>query len=90
MNELYYATRNKETYLKRIGYKYVCIWEHNYHLNMKKEEGMKEYVSSLDIRSRLKPRDSFFGGRTNAIKLYHQTEEPGETIEYYDYTRYKF
>ena len=51
---------------------------------------MKEYVSSLDIMDRLNPRDSFFGGRTNAIKLYHETDKPGETIEHYDYTRYVF
>jgi hypothetical protein len=49
---------------------------------MKMEEGMKEYVSSLDIRDRLNPRDSFFGGRTNAIKLYHETDNPGETEKY--------
>ena len=57
--------------------------EHDYHRNMKMEEGMKEYVSSLDIRDRLNPRDSFFGGRTNAIKLYHETDNPGETTEHY-------
>ena len=33
------------------------------------------------------PRDSFFGGRTNAIKLYHEVKEPEETIEYFDLTR---
>lgn len=51
------------------------------------EEGMKDYITSLDVMDRLNPRDSFFGGRTNAIKLYHEVEKPGETIEYYDYTR---
>ena len=87
MNELYYMTKRKENYLKRIGYRYVCIWEHEYLQNMTLEEGMKDYITSLDVMDRLNPRDSFFGGRTNAIKLYHEVEKPGETIEYYDYTR---
>ncbi len=33
----------------------------------------------------LEPRDAFFGGRTNAIKLYHQTHED-EEIHYVDFT----
>ena len=87
MNELYYATKRKEMYLKRIGYKYVCIWEHEYLKNIKQDEEMAEFVGTLDIVERLHPRESFFGGRTNAIKLYHEVEKPGETIEYFDYTR---
>ena len=57
---------------------------------MNLEERMKEYVTSLDVVERLNPRDSFFGGRTNAIKLYHEVEKPGEIIEYFDYTRSMF
>lgn len=80
MNELYYMTKRKENYLKRIGYRYVCTWEHKYLQNMTLEEGMKDYITSLDVMDRLNPRDSCFGGRTNAIKLYHEVEKPGETI----------
>jgi len=46
---------------------------------------MKYFVSQLDVQDRLNPRDSFFGGRTNAVKLHHKVDE-GETIEYYDFT----
>ena len=77
-------------HLKKLGYKYVCIWEHDFKKQLKDNVEMREYVSTLDIEGRLCPRDSFFGGRTNAIKLYHQIEEPGETIEYLDFTRYVF
>ncbi|CAG2238521.1 unnamed protein product [Mytilus edulis] len=59
MNELYYATKRKEMFLKRMGYKYVCIWEHEYHRKINLEEGMKEYVTSLDVVDRLNVRDSF-------------------------------
>ena len=33
----------------------------------------------------LKPRDAFFGGRTNAVKLYHHASG-SEKIKYYDFT----
>ena len=38
-------------------------------------------MSSLDLQ----PRDSFFGGRTNAIRL-HYLCQPDETIRYVDFT----
>ena len=42
-------------------------------------------VNQLDIVAPLNPHDAFCGGRTNAIKLYHQTEAH-EEIDYYDFT----
>ncbi|XP_063446821.1 uncharacterized protein LOC134726353 [Mytilus trossulus] len=53
---------------------------------LQQDEEIRAYVSSIEVTDRLDPRDSFFGGRTNAIRLYHETTEPGETIEYYDFT----
>lgn len=87
INELYYMTKKREMELKRRGYEYVCIWEHEFREQLEKDDKMREYVSTLDVTDRLNPRESFFGGRTNAIKLYHECKEPGETIEYYDFTR---
>lgn len=87
MNELYYMTNKKRNDLIRLGYQYKCIWEHEFHEQLKSDADMRSYVSTLDITDRLNPRDSFFGGRTNAIKLFHQVQKPGETIEYYDFPR---
>lgn len=87
MNELYYMTKKKEADLLALGFHYKSIWEHEFYHQLKVDTSMRDYVSSLDIVDRLDPRDSFFGGRTNAIKLFHETTEPGETIEYYDFTR---
>ena len=86
MSELYYTTKKKEKELKAMGYRYVCIWEHEFRNQMRSNNEMYQFVTGLDLTERLHPRDSFFGGRTNAIKLYHEVTEPGETIEYYDYT----
>ena len=43
-------------------------------------------VDSFDIKERLRIRDAFFGGRTNAIKLYHLVADDDEKIYYVDYT----
>ncbi|VDI57140.1 Hypothetical predicted protein [Mytilus galloprovincialis] len=86
MAELYIMTKQKERELIRLGYEYVCIWEHEFHQLMSTDDQMRELVSTLDITDRLNVRDSFYGGRTNGIKLYHECAEPGETIEYYDFT----
>ena len=45
----------------------------------------RDFVNKLDIVAPLNPHDAFCGGRTNAIKLYHQAEAD-EEIDYYNYT----
>ncbi|CAC5372267.1 unnamed protein product [Mytilus coruscus] len=77
MSELYYATKKKENDLKMLGYRYVCIWEHEFRDQLKTNSEMREFVSTLDITDRLRPRSSFVGGRTNTIKLYHEVTEAG-------------
>ena len=90
MDELYYMTTKREMALKDLGYQYKCIWEHEFNRQLKNDAAMREYISYLDIIDRLNPRDTFYGGRTNAIKLFHEIQQPqpGETMEYYDFTRY--
>ena len=46
---------------------------------------VRDFVNKLEIVAPLNPRDAFCGGRTNAIKLYHQTEAD-ETMDYNDFT----
>lgn len=46
---------------------------------------MKFFVEGLDIQDRLNPRDSFFGGRTNAVRMHYKVQED-QKIMYYDYT----
>ena len=88
MDELYYMTKKREMVLKDSGYQYKCIWEHECNRQLKNDAAMREYISNLDITDRLNPRDSLYGGRTNAIQLFHEIQQPGETMEYYDFTRY--
>ena len=46
---------------------------------------MQQFICTLDLQDRLDPRDSFFGGRTNAVKLHYKAKED-EKIQYYDFT----
>ena len=85
MDELYVLTKKKEAALKSKGYDYECIWECEFKELMKQNPELQQFAETLDIQDRLNPRDSFFGGRTNASKLYHKMD--GEsTIKYVDFT----
>lgn len=85
MKELYDMTINREKELKELGYKLVIVWEHQFYFQLEKNAALQQFVFTLDLQDRLDPRDSFFGGRTNAIKLHYKASED-ETIQYYDFT----
>ncbi|MES9881304.1 MAG: DNA polymerase, partial [Sedimenticola sp.] len=84
MNELYALTLENKRVIEEMGYKYVQIWEHEFHEKIEKDDNLKMFVKNLDVQSRLDPRDSFFGGRTNATKL--RCEVTGEDkMKYVDF-----
>jgi hypothetical protein len=85
IEELHALTVKKNVFLKAAGYKVVEIWEHQFLLNLKNSQEIQSYVDTLDLQERLRPRDSFFGGRTNATRLHYKIEE-GEEIKYVDFT----
>ena len=86
IEELYALTIRKKDFLQKKGMKYVCIWEHEFYEQLESNVEMKTFVEGLDIQKRLNPRDSFFGGRTNASKLHYKTKDT-EQIKYVDFTR---
>ena len=63
----------------------VEIWECEWDKKCQDDEFIQNFLSTSDIKSPLSPRDAFFGGRTEAIKLYHEVSGD-EKIKYYDYT----
>ena len=67
----------------RHGWQLVEKWECEFQDEMQGDPTMETYVDSLRLPQPLEPRDAFFGGRTNAIKLYHDTQD-GEHIKYID------
>ena len=85
MNELYALTQIKKTKLKKKGYKYEEIWEHEWLHKVKNNAEINAFICQSEVIDRLNPRDSFYGGRTNASRLYHKAKD-GEKIKYYDFT----
>ena len=85
MSELYALTMKKKSYIESLGMKYLCMWEHEFRETYRNDPELRHYLQNLDITDRLDPRESFFGGRTNASQLYYRTKED-EKIEYVDFT----
>ena len=73
-------TMKKKSYIESLGMKYVCMWEHEFRETYRNDPELRHYLQNLDITDRLNPRESFFGGRTNASQLYYRMKED-ENIE---------
>ena len=81
MRQLYEETQTITKRIRKLGYKVIEMWEHDWN-HVKKTN---RCVTDLDIHSAtpLDPRDAFFGGRTDARKLYYKFQE-GEVGKYVD------
>ena len=92
MENLYINTLERENYLKSKGFSLTIKWECKLNNEIKKSKTIAEFYSrhkrnlkNCRIKPPLDVRDSFFGGRTSAIKLYHEiNEELNEKIHYFD------
>ena len=77
--------KERNRLIQHAGYNLKVMWECEWTKEKKTNPDIQEFVQHLHIQEPLNPRDSFFGGRTNAIKLYHKAQ-PGEQIWYVDVT----
>ena len=85
MRDVRQKTRMKIQQLTALGYRVKEIWECEWNGIQKADPQLKAFVDKLGIVPPLDPREAFFGGRINAIKLYHKVEEnENEKIEYRD------
>ena len=82
-HEAYRATQEKLGRLEE-RYEVKSIWECEWKAMKKQDPSVKAFVHGLKWVDPLQPRDAFFGGRTGAVALHHQTG-PGE-IFYVDVT----
>ena len=73
-------TQKATAKLRSLGYAVVEIWEHEF-LKQKKDDELQKFLETHDVTDRLNPRDAFFGGRTNAVRLYYEG-----TAKYVDFT----
>ena len=74
MGELYEDTVTKIEYLKKCGFEVEQLWECKLREELEKNEEMKNHFEEHEIVDPLQPRDAFYGGRTNAAKLFHECQ----------------
>lgn len=85
MADVYNDTLKRENVLRQQGFSIKTIWSHTFYDKLRADPVLKALFASLRFPEPLLPRDAFFGGRTNAIKLHHQVAA-NERIMYYDVT----
>lgn len=73
MGDLYNKTRERTEKMRRTGYNVIEMWECDWLLQYKK-------MDKAHVIEPLKPRDAFFGGRTNGSKL----KVSGKKLRYID------
>jgi hypothetical protein len=78
-------TIKKHQQLRSMGYEVVTIKECEFDKMLRQDENMQMFEHQCPAVEKLKVRDCLFGGRTNAIKLYHECQGT-EQIKYIDYT----
>jgi len=64
--------------------KIIIMNECDFKILVDSNDELKEFIKK-NIISKLYPRDALYGGRTEAIRLFHECED-GEDIDYYDAT----
>ena len=74
MEQLYKDTMRKVKYLKDQGFNVEQKWECELEKEKNEDGEMKQFLEEHELVDPLQPRDAFFGGRTNAAKLFHQCQ----------------
>ena len=80
MGELYNNTLRIEQEMIESGYRVVTMWE----CEFKSIKVMKKTIVD-DFAGRLKPRDAFYGGRTEPTKLHYDFKSKGQKGRYEDF-----
>ena len=75
MGQLYEDTLRKVKYLKDQGFEVEQKWGCELTKELKQNEEMKQFMEDHELVDPLQPRDAFYGGRTNAAKLFHQCQD---------------
>ena len=74
MEELYNDTTKKVKYLKDQGFQVVQKWGCELEKELEEDEQLNQFFEDYEIIDPLQPRDAFYGGRTNATKLFHECQ----------------
>ena len=75
MEQLYKDTLRKVKYLEDLGFEVEQKWGCELTKELEQDEEMKQFMEDHELVDLLQPRDAFYGGRTNAAKLFHQCQD---------------
>ena len=78
MEQLFEDTFEKVCRLRDGGFQVIEMWECELVKEMEHDEDMRRYFEEYELVEPLQPRDAFYGGRTNAAKLFHECQEDEE------------
>ena len=84
MEDVYIIHQEKVRRLEQAQYNVRTMWECEWAALKKDDANVKAFLKNYRYPQPLNPRDAFYGGRTNAYKLYHQCTDD-EVICYYDF-----
>lgn len=83
--EVHEATCKKTEQLRNAGYTVIEMWECDFEEQKKTNPALQEFLATFELVEPLNPRDSFFGGRTNGVRLYCEAPlEEEDEIRYAD------
>lgn len=85
MADLFARTLEKKTYFESEGYAYICIWECGFRKELERNSVIKKYIQTLELVEPLEPTDAFYGGHTEAFKLYEESSHE-KKLRYFDVT----
>ena len=75
MDELYEDTVRKVSDLKDLGFIVEQKWGCEFKKELQQNKEMGQFMEDHEFVDPLEPRDAFYGGRTNAAKLYHACQD---------------
>ncbi|XP_035234161.1 uncharacterized protein LOC118205994 [Stegodyphus dumicola] len=67
--------------LRTQGFHVIEMWKHEFQREKEENPDLQAFLDQHHLRDPLNPRESFFGGRTNALKLFHEGD-----AKYVDFT----
>ena len=79
MEDLLERMRRKTEALRAKGHKVYEKWECQFRKDIKENAELQEFYDTYEPYEALKPREAFYGGRSNAITLYYMPKE-GEVL----------
>ncbi|MCP3662156.1 MAG: hypothetical protein GY696_06610 [Gammaproteobacteria bacterium] len=78
MEERYQNTLVRTRALESAGYKVIELWGCDLDQMRNKDADLDYYFRNTEIKMPMDPRIAFFGGRTNATKLFHEFKDGGK------------